>query len=183
MRPSYAALRAPALCWLVLASCTGVAPEPVTPVETRAAAVVERPRVTLPPAALKLLPFDVRLARVAAAVNLQPGDAVFDAARAQRLALGGHDFVNRTAPDLQWNAQRMATWVTVMLPVCKDARVRAHLGDWARGGVGKFAEGALGRAASADDLADLAPALALPGDDGWVTACLALVSSAEVVLQ
>lgn len=146
-------------------------------------ATVARPQVTLPPAALKLLPFDVRLRRVAAAVGVAVDDPVFDAARAQRLALGAHDFLNGTAPDLRWNSQRMAAWTTVMLPVCRDARARSHLGEWKQGGVQKFVEAAFGRASTDDDLADLTAALAITGDDGWVATCLSLVSAAEVLLQ
>lgn len=145
--------------------------------------VVDRPNVTLPPAPVKLLPFDARLRRVAAAVGVPVDDRVFDGAREQRLALGAHDFVNGTAPDLQWNAQRMATWITAMLPVCRDARVRSYVGDWKQGGLDKFVQGAFGRASTADDLADLSAALAISGDDGWVAACLSLVTSAEMVLQ
>jgi hypothetical protein len=176
-------LRRKTFTLLLLAGCAGGAPDPVAPVEQRSALVVARPEVTLPPAPVKLLPLDVRLRRVAAGVGVPVTDAVFDAARKQRLALGGHDFVNRTAPDLQWNSQRMSTWITVMLPVCKDTRVRSNLGDWAQGGVDKFAQGALGRPSTADDLSDLSATRAISGDDGWVATCLALVSSAEVLLQ
>jgi hypothetical protein len=143
----------------------------------------DRPKVTLPSAPVKLLPFDVRVRRTAAATGVPVDDAVFDAARAQRLALGAHDFTNGTAPDLQWNAQRMATWIAAMLPVCRDPRVRSYLGDWRQGGVAKFVQGAFGRASTDDDLADLSAALAVSGDDGWVATCLSLVSSAEMVLQ
>jgi hypothetical protein len=177
------AIPAASAAFLLVAGC-GVEPaDPATRLERSGAVAGGRPEVTLPPASLKLLPFDVRLRRIAAAVGVPVGDAVFDAARAQRLALGAHDFVNGSAPDLQWNSQRMASWITAMLPVCKDARVRTHLGDWRQGGVGKFVESAFGRASTPDDLGDLAPPLAISGDDGWVATCLALVSSAEVLLQ
>lgn len=174
---------------LVFAGCVGTVselpvapPGPVEPVEP-APVTVERPKVVLPPAQLKLLPFDVRLSRTAAAVGLPVGDALFDAARAQRLALGAHDFSNGTSPDLSWNAQRMATWVEVMLPVCKDTRVRSQLGAFEQGGIEKFATAGWGRPATADDLADLSATLAVPGDDGWVATCLALVSSTELLVQ
>jgi hypothetical protein len=144
---------------------------------------VDRPTVTLPPTPLKLLPFDVRLRRVADAVGVPVNDKVFDAARGERLALGAHDFANGTVPDATWNSQRMATWMTAMLPVCRDTRVRTYLGDWKKGGVEKFVQGAFGRAYAANDLDDLSAVTALTGDDGWVVTCLSLVSSAEVLLQ
>ncbi|MBL8949360.1 MAG: hypothetical protein JNK82_01190 [Myxococcaceae bacterium] len=155
---------------------------PVTPVEPEVV-IVDRPKVTLPPAPLKLLPFETRLARTAAAVGVPVTDALFDAARAKRLDLGAHDFANGTAPDLQWNAQRMSLWVEVMLPVCRDARVRSHLGSLDRAGVQKFAAAGWGRDVADEDLADLATTLAIPGNDGWVASCLVLVSSAELLVQ
>jgi len=172
----------------VCSACVGEVSEvakpeaPVTPVEP-APVVVDRPKVTLPSAPLKLLPFDVRLARTAAAVGVPLTDALFDAARAKRLELGAHDFANGTAPDLQWNAQRMAVWVEVMLPVCRDARVRSHLGALDLAGVQKFAAAGWGRDATATDLADLNGTLGIAGDDGWVATCLVLVSSAELLVQ
>ena len=160
-----------------------LAPQPpAQPVEP-APIVVERPKVVLPAPQLKLLPFDVRLARTAAGVGVPVSDALFDAARAQRLALGAHDFANGTSPDLAWNAQRIATWVEVMLPVCRDTRVRSHLGALDLAGVDRFASEGWGRAATADDVTDLTSTLAVPGDDGWVTSCLALVSSTELLVQ
>lgn len=143
----------------------------------------DRPTVTLPLVPLKLLPFDVRLRRVADAVGVPVNDKVFDAAREERLALGAHDFANGTVPDPTWNSQRMATWMTAMLPVCRDSRVRTYLGDWKKGGVEKFVQGAFGRAYAASDLDDLSAVTGLTGDDGWVVTCLSLVSSAEVLLQ
>jgi hypothetical protein len=171
------------LCSLLVTGCVEAEPNPTPPLKQSASAVIARPQVTLPLPPLKLLPFEVRLARIAAALGLPASDRAFDAARAERLALGAHDFVNGTVPDLHWNSQRMAAWVQAMLPVCRDARVRAYLGDWKQGGLEKFVTGAFGRAATPDDLTDLSAGLAVSGDDGWVTTCLALVSSAEVLLQ
>lgn len=143
----------------------------------------ERPVVVLPTAQVKLLPFDVRLRRIADGVGIAVSDKVFDTARASKFALGAHDFANGTSPDLSWNTQRMSVWIEAMLPVCRDSRVKTKLGDWKQGGVDKFIQSAFGRAAVAGDTDDLAPVLAISGDDGWLLGCLALVSSAEVLLQ
>lgn len=182
-------MRTALFSFLLFSGCVGTvsdaAAPPVEPrpIEPPAPVVVARPEVVLPAAQLKLLPFEVRLARTAAAVGVPVTDALFNAARTQRLSLGAHDFANGTSPDLSWNAQRMATWVEVMLPVCRDARVRSHLGAWDQGGVEKFAAAGWGRASTAEDLADLSGTLALPGDEGWVSTCLALVSSTELLVQ
>ena len=69
----------------------------------------ERPEVLLPMERLQLLPFEVRLKRLAAAVELPANDAVFSALRARATDLGAHDFANGVAPDLAWTAGRIAT--------------------------------------------------------------------------
>lgn len=103
---------------LLGASCEGMAtlvggqPEPVsapTPSAPMAAAPVvpptvlpapERPEVLLPVERLQLLPFEVRLKRLAAAVELPVTDAVFNTLRSRATDLGAHDFANGVAPDL-----------------------------------------------------------------------------------
>lgn len=182
----------PALLWLLFSGCMGMASDFQTmpgPGGGGGAGgggsleEVDRPTVTLPLSPLKLLPFDVRLRRTATAVGVPMEDPVFDTARSQRLALGGHDFANGSAPDLEWNSQRMYAWVAAMLPVCRDARLRSYFGTWKEGGVEKFTQGAFGRASTADDLDDLSGTLAVSGDNGWVATCLSLTSSAELLLQ
>lgn len=156
---------------------------PSSPASPLPPVVVERPDVTLPAPQLKLLPFDVRLRKVAAAVGVPVADPLFDAVRAQRLQLGGHDFANGVAPDLAWNAQRMALWLEVMVPVCADARVRTHFGEWRAQGLEKFAVEAWGRPVTQADKDDLAPTLAIAGDTGWRATCAALLSSVELLAQ
>ena len=168
---------------LLFAGCEGFASDFPRTSGSAPEKVIERPSVTLPSAQLKLLPFDVRLRRIADAVGVSVDDKVFDVAKKNRLALGAHDFANGTAPDLKWNSQRMASWMEAMLPVCRDSRVRSNLGDWKQGGVEKFIQSAFGRPSTADDLDDLSAPLAVAGDDGWVLTCLTLGSSAEAMLQ
>jgi len=179
------------LAALLLAGCVGTASELPTGGNDDngsgggggGGGIAGRPEVVLPASSPRLLPFDVRLKRVASAVGVSVDDAVFDAARTRRLSLGAHDFANGTSPDLQWNSQRIAVWIEAMLPVCGDTRVRSSFNSWASGGVEKFTQSALGRPSTAGDLDDLSAPLAVSGDAGWVATCLALMSSAEMVYQ
>jgi hypothetical protein len=180
------------ICMVTLAGCEGVledgvltaaprsveeAPPAPTPTVLPAE---ERERVVLPPERLTLLPFEVRLKRLATAVELPVSDAVFHGLRARAGDLGAHDFVNGVAPDLSWTAQRMATWVEGILPVCADMRVQARYADWTTA-LPAFSLRAWGRASTNDDLADLAPPMGLTAAQAWRIHCVSLLSSAELL--
>jgi hypothetical protein len=140
----------------------------------------ERAQVLLPVERLQLLPFEVRMKRLAAAVELPANDAVFAALRARATDLGAHDFANGVAPDLAWTAGRIATWVEAVLPVCADARVRSRYANWSTS-LGAFALKAWGRAATNDDRAELVPAQGLTDAEAWRATCVSLLSSAELL--
>jgi len=140
----------------------------------------ERPEVLLPAERLQLLPFDVRLKRLAAAVELPVSDAVFNSLRGRATDLGAHDFANGVAPDLAWTARRIATWVEGVLPVCADSRVRSRYANWSSS-LDAFALEAWGRAATSDDRADLVPAQGLTDAEAWRATCVSLLSSAELL--
>src|SRR5688572_16402654 len=59
---------------------------------------------SLPQEQFVLLPFSVRLAKVAAVAGLPPEDALFDELRANRLDLGDHDFAHGVRPDRSWSS-------------------------------------------------------------------------------
>jgi hypothetical protein len=183
---------------LLGASCDGVAtfaggqtevvatPSPSAPMA--AAPVVppavlpapERPEVLLPVERLQLLPFEVRMKRLAAAVELPANDTVFSTLRARATDLGAHDFANGVAPDLAWTAGRIATWVEGVLPVCADARVRSRYASWSTS-LDAFALKAWGRASTNDDRADVVPAQGLTDAEAWRATCVSLLSSAELL--
>ena len=140
----------------------------------------ERPEVLLPVERLQLLPFEVRLKRLAAAVELPVTDAVFNTLRSRATDLGAHDFANGVAPDLAWTAGRIATWVEGVLPVCADARVRSRYATWSTS-LDVFALKAWGRAATSDDRADVVPAQGLTDAEAWRATCVSLLSSAELL--
>jgi hypothetical protein len=139
-----------------------------------------RPEVELPVERLQLLPFEVRMKRLAAAVELPVNDGVFSALRARATDLGAHDFANSVAPDLAWTAARIATWVEGLLPVCADARVRSRYANWSTSLSG-FALRAWGRAATSEDRAEVVAAQGLSDAEAWRVTCVSLLSSAELL--
>lgn len=157
---------------------TPSAPSPAVPPTVLPAP--ERPEVLLPVERLQLLPFEVRVKRLAAAVELPVTDAVFNTLRSRATDLGAHDFANGVAPDLAWTAGRIATWVEAVLPVCADARVRSRYANWTTS-LDAFALKAWGRAATTDDRADVVPAQGLTADEAWRATCVSLLSSAELL--
>jgi hypothetical protein len=132
---------------------------------------------------IALLPFHVRLNRLAAVAGVATTDSMFAELQARRLDLGAHDFGANVAPDLTWSAQRMTTWVQALFPVCDDNRMKARYPDW-RTSLDPFARAAWGRPSTAEDLQLLDAAVAdEPTANKWRASCLTLLSSLELVSQ
>lgn len=134
----------------------------------------------------KLLPFSVRLKKVADAVGIETNDPSLEALRAAHLELGDYDYAQDLPPDFQWSSSRMAKWVRVLLPVCRSEAFRSRYPSLPDG-IESLVEAAYGRAATTDDLADIQQAVdeaavLEPGDRSDV-ACVIVLSSAEMVLQ
>ena len=130
-----------------------------------------------------LLPFHVRLNRLAAVAGLPATDPMFAQLVARKLDLGAHDFGANTAPDLTWSAQRLSTWIQALFPVCDDSRLRARFPDW-RTGLDLFAQAAWGRPSTMEDLQLLDEVAAdEPAANRWRASCLTLLSSLELVAQ
>jgi hypothetical protein len=136
--------------------------------------------VELPPERLKLLPFEVRMKRLAAAVDLPVTDAVFGTLRGRATDLGAHDYANGVAPDLSWTGRRMAVWIEGVVPVCADNRVRNKYPDWAAS-MDDFALRAWGRHATPEDAADVVTPQGLGANETWRANCVALLSSVELL--
>jgi hypothetical protein len=137
-----------------------------------------RSSVELPPERLQLLPFEVRLKRLAAAVELPVTDPVFDALRSRATDLGAHDFANGVAPDLAWTGRRLSVWIEGLAPVCADPRVRTRYADWAASLEG-FSLRAWGRPATREDAAELVTGLGAA--EAWRANCVVLLSGVELL--
>lgn len=130
----------------------------------------------------QLLPFNVRLARLAAVVGVPATDPIFDAVRKNRTSLGDHDFANGQQPDRLWSASRMSLWVRSLKPVCASKAMRDAY-PALPGSLPLLVENAFGRSINDEDRASVAVADELAEDVRYQTICLAILSSAEFVVQ
>ncbi len=182
-----------ALLALALASaCDGVVEGPARPSDQRTsvgpadgpggndAAAFELNR-TSP----KLLPFKVRLGKVAAVLGVSPESAVLEPVRARRVSLGDYDFANGVLPDTAWTASRMSEWVRALRPVCTSQEFTSKYPNLPEQ-LPELIEAAYGRESTTDDLADYDQELEDPSlDDAerHELTCLAVLSAAEMVIQ
>ncbi len=131
----------------------------------------------------RLLPLETRLARVAAVAGVEPADPLLDDVRAARIALGDYDHSRNILPDERWSASRMSTWIRVMRPICRSDAMRTRYPGLAED-PGALVAAAWGRDATAEDRAARGAELgAVPADARDETVCLAVLSSAELVLR
>lgn len=136
-------------------------------------------------AAVELLPFHVRLARVAQVVGVTTEDAALAEMRERRLELGDHDFATGVRPNLAWTSSRMSAWVATLMPVCQSPAMRTRY-PTLPGDVAALMAAAYGRNATDEDLAAVDEALAeVPIDDEerYMATCLAVLSSVEFVAR
>jgi hypothetical protein len=75
---------------------------------------------------IKLLPFSVRLNRIAAVTGLPVTDPAYATLRENRLLLGDHDYANAKPPLESWSAGRLVTWIESVRPVCQSSTVLAR---------------------------------------------------------
>lgn len=136
-------------------------------------------------AAPELLPFDVRLNRVASILGLEPSDPLFDDLRRNRIALGDYDHATGVLPDSTWSASRIALWTRLMRPICAAPQMTTlypNLPD----DLDELIRVAYGREPEVGEVEDVAailvgtsPPLASTAVE-YETVCLAVLGSAEL---
>ncbi len=139
----------------------------------------------LPKGHVKLLPFSVRLSRIAEVTGLPVDDPLYDTLRANRLSLGDSDYANAKPPLEGWSAALLGTWVESVRPLCRAPSVIARLSPMP-GKLPALIEAAYGRAALPDDTAILAESLSgleLAPERVAETVCVSVLSSLEFVAQ
>jgi hypothetical protein len=155
----------------------GAAPGPA-PAQAPAGAFTSAPNVAL-------LPFEVRLAKVAAVAGVAPEDPLLAKLRERRLDLGDHDFASGVKPDTSWTSSRMTTWVKALRPVCASPKMRARFSALPDK-LDDLVLAAYGRRAAPEDRRIVDEALAgAPLDEParYETICLAVLSSLEFVAR
>jgi hypothetical protein len=134
---------------------------------------------------VELLPYNIRLSRVAAVLGVTTDDPALAEMRERHLELGDHDFASGVRPNLTWTSSRMTAWVAALMPVCQSEAMRA-LHPSLPAGAAALMEAAYGRPVTPDDQAAIDEGLAdVPIDDEerYMATCLAILSSAEFVAK
>ncbi len=133
----------------------------------------------------RLLPFETRLARVAAVAGVEPGDPLLAPMREQAIALGGYDHSRGILPDSSWSASRISAWIRALRPVCTSEAMQARYPTLpAADDLDALIQAAWGRAATDADRTAITSSLSgLEPDAQRETACLAVLSASEMVLQ
>jgi hypothetical protein len=133
----------------------------------------------------RLLPFETRLARVAAVAGVETSDPLLAPMRDQAISLGGYDHSRGILPDSSWSASRIAAWIRVLRPICaSDEMLARYPALPAEADLDALVSAAWGRPATADDRAAITDAIRdLPPDAQRESACLAVLSAGEAVLQ
>ncbi|MEZ0314437.1 MAG: hypothetical protein ACAI38_21930 [Myxococcota bacterium] len=171
------------------AACDGAigdAPESQLVPETTPdpSAEINVPAYTQAAVQVRLLPFSVRLAKVAAVVGKSTSDAMFAELLSRRYQLGDYDFANGLVADTQWSASRMSNWVDSLKPVCASADMAQRFPDLSGRDLDGFYKAATGRTLTQDEIAVFGDVLnGLTGEERDATTCLAVLSSLEFVAQ
>jgi hypothetical protein len=131
-----------------------------------------------------LVPFTVRMNKLAHVLELPIDDPLFDALYQQRYSLGDHEYARALRPDRRWGARKMGIWIKGLLPICSSPRFRELYPDVADDPSALILR-AYGRPADSPDTMTISEALdASPSSlDREVQVCLAVLSSLELVAQ
>jgi hypothetical protein len=133
----------------------------------------------------ELVPFDMRLRRIASAVAVPVNHPMFDEMYKNGLKLGAYDYANGALPDGSWNANRIAAWLSALRPVCNSAEMKAKypaLPD----NLPQLVRAAWGHTPTAQDTADVTDAIATAGADPalvYESTCMAVFTAAEFVYR
>ncbi len=190
-----------ALGFLALAGCTGYIGEPqadrsaggpsspVDALEPSAAPSEHVPPGTTPtPFAvrrenIRLLPFETRLARLAALTGLPSSDPLFAPLLAKRLELGDYDHAQGVGADRSWTTSRLGLWIKLLKPICQSAAITGRFPDMA-GSPAALLAATFGRSPSeAEVTAVLTGASRAEVTERSQVACLSVLSSLEFVAQ
>jgi hypothetical protein len=141
------------------------------------------PAFELPHEQPQLLPFWVRLSRVASVLEVGTEDALLSDLRANRLNLGDYDHGQGVQPNRMWTPARMALWAKSLKIVCSSDKMK-ELYPALPGDADKLIEKAWGRAPSEEELSAIEGSIgSLDGDAKYQATCLAVLSAAEFVVQ
>lgn len=132
-----------------------------------------------------LLPFDVRVRRIAAALKVQNDNPMFGALVANRIKLGDYDHANGVLPDGLWIASRMANWADALAPVCASPEIKAAF-PALPGDVRALTKAAWGRVITDEEVTEIQTSVTQSGLDtttAYEATCMAIFTAAEFVFR
>ena len=141
-------------------------------------------RVDLAPPEIELLPFSVRLNKLAHVFDTSVEDEMFDELMQHRYALGDHNYARALRPDKRWSARKMGLWIRSLLPICGSDKL-SELYPGLTTSPDAFLLSAYGRMADAADQTILEDFMTqnVMGPALEQTYCLAILSSMEFVTR
>lgn len=133
----------------------------------------------------ELVPFNMRVRRIASAVGVEADNPMFATMSKNRLKLGDYDYANGALPDGSWNANRIAAWIDALKPVCSSPEMKAKYPTLPES-LPQLVRAAWGHLPSEEDAADFNAALGAAGVDASVayeSTCMAVFTAAEFVYR
>lgn len=133
----------------------------------------------------ELVPFEMRLRRIASALGVSVDNAMFADMNKNSLKLGDYDYANGALPDGSWNANRIAAWINALKPVCASPEMKAKYPNLPEN-LPTLIRAAWGHVPSAEDTADFQNAITQGSSDPAVvyeSTCMAVFTAAEFVYR
>jgi len=133
----------------------------------------------------ELVPFDMRVRRIANAIGVEVTHPMFANMYKNSLKLGDYDYANGALPDFSWNANRIAAWLNALKPVCNSAEMKAKYPALPEN-LPALIRAAWGHLPSAEDTADFRSAIAAADSDAAIdyeSSCMAVFTAAEFVYR
>lgn len=133
---------------------------------------------------IRLLPFHVRMQKLANVVGVTTDDPMFSELKNNRYSLGDHNYGSNIGPDLNWNASKMALWVRSIQPLCNSEAMAVRYPSLPDDVDGLWAAAHL-RPISEEERSDLTTidVTNLDAAGQYQAYCVAVLSSAEFVAQ
>jgi hypothetical protein len=190
------------ICALLCMSCTGIldgqepgatgtpstTPNPIddTPSGGGTGTMTKATPFTVRIGEPELLPFDVRVRRIANTLAVPVQNPMFGEMMSKNVQLGDYDHAAGALPDNLWLARRLATWADALTPVCGSSEMKSMfpaLPD----DVARLIKAAWGRNASDEEVSEIKTAIseaALPDAAlSYEATCMAVFTAAEFVFR
>lgn len=133
----------------------------------------------------ELLPFDVRVRRVANVLAVPITNPMFADMLSKNVQLGDYDHAHGALPDNLWLARRIATWADSLTTVCASPEMKAMFPALPENAP-QLIKAAWGRVPSAEETAEINTAVteaALPPTESYEATCMAVFTAAEFVFR